>query len=86
MKIDEVNFINFNGIEQYARVMYNDVKDSDKYRIEVAYNEKDIKALLEYLFSLEERIDKAIEYVDHLKANAPDEIVLDKILKILEGK
>ena len=37
-------------------------------------------------FVLKERIDKAIEYIDHLKANAPDEIALDKILKILEGE
>jgi len=59
----EVKFINFNGIKEYARVMYNDVEDSDKYEIEVAYNGKDIKDLLDYLFNLEVRIDKAIEYI-----------------------
>jgi hypothetical protein len=53
----KVEFINFNGIKEYARVMYNDVKDADKYRIDVAYNGKDIKALLEYLFELEKKVE-----------------------------
>lgn len=63
----EIKFINFNGIEQYARVMYNDVKDSDKYKIEVAYSGKDIKALLEYLFKLEEENNKQKEVIDKIK-------------------
>ena len=46
--------------------MYNDVKDADKYKIEVTYDGKDIKALLEYLFELEERINKAIEYTKQI--------------------
>lgn len=59
-----IKFINYNGIKEYARVMYNDVKDADKYKIEVAYNGKDVKDLLEYLFKLESKIDKAIEYIE----------------------
>ena len=59
----EVKFVKYNGIKGYSRVMYNDVKDADKYKIEVAYDGKDIKALLEYLFELEDKIDKAIEWV-----------------------
>lgn len=53
-----IKFINFNGIQEYARVMYNDVKDADKYRIDVAYNGRDIKDLLEYLFNLEQEIER----------------------------
>lgn len=64
MKID---FINYNGIEQYARVMYNDVKDSDKYKVEVAYNGKDIKALLEYLFELEQKNKQLKDKIKKLK-------------------
>ena len=57
----KVNFIEFDGIKEYARVMYNDVKEADKKRIEVMYNGQDIKDLLEYLFDLEQRIDKLEE-------------------------
>ena len=35
---------------------------------------------------LQERIDKANEYIYKLKQNAPDEKALDKILLILQGK
>jgi hypothetical protein len=59
-----INFINYNGIKGYARVMYNDVKDADKYRIDVAYNGRDVKDLLEYLFKLESKIDNVIELID----------------------
>ena len=51
--MSEIKFVEFNGIKEYARVMYNDVKDADKHRIDVAYNGKDIKDLLEYLFEIE---------------------------------
>ena len=68
----KITFIQFNGIKEYARVMYNDVKDADKYRLNVAYNGKDVKDLLEYLFELEKEnerlnktIDKSIEYIDN---------------------
>ena len=59
-------FINYNVIKGYARVMYNDVKDADKYKIEVAYNGKDVKDLLEYLFKLESKIDKANELLEEI--------------------
>lgn len=58
-----IKFIEYDGIKGYSRVMYNDVKDADKYRIDVTYDGKDIKALLEYLFEQEQKIDKAIEYI-----------------------
>ena len=64
----EIKFIKFNGIKEYARVMYNDVKDADKYRIDVAYNGRDVKDLLEYLFELEEeieRLNKSLEEQRH---------------------
>lgn len=53
-----LKFIEFNGIEGYARVMYNDVKDADKYRIDVTYNGRDVKDLLEYLFKLEQQLEQ----------------------------
>ena len=59
-----IKFVKYNGIKGYARVMYDDVKDSDKHKVEVAYNGKDIKDLLEYLFSLESIIKESIEYLE----------------------
>ena len=60
----DIKFINYNGASGYARVMYNDVKNAnDKTRIEVMYNGKDVKAVLEYFFNLEDRINKAIDYI-----------------------
>ena len=56
--MSEIKFVEFNGIKEYARVMYNDVKDADKYRIEVAYNGRDVKDLLEYLFELEQKLQQ----------------------------
>lgn len=72
----DVKFIEYNGIKGYARVMYNDVKDaSEEVKIEVTYDGKDIKALLEYLFSLENKIDKINEIIDRLNMDG------DKICK-----
>lgn len=91
--IMKINFVKYDGISGYARVMYNDVKDSDINRIEVAYSGKDIKALLEYLFSLEEKINKAIEYIkEHIRIDeeypAYTELLIeekDELLNILRG-
>lgn len=94
----KVSFVNFNGIKDYARVMYNDVKEADKKRIEVMYNGQDIKDLLEYLFDLEQRIDKAIEYleesIDIIKGDSMIPIssgnvrrrYLKPVLEILKGE
>lgn len=72
--MSEIKIVKFNGIKEYARVMYNDVKDADKYRIDVAYNGRDIKDLLEYLFELEQQlqqkeniIKEVREYIDKWK-------------------
>lgn len=78
----KIKFINFNGIKQYARVMYNDVKDSDKYKIEVAYNGKDIKTLLEYLFKLEKENKKQKEILDKIKEIFKDYGAKEDIVKI----
>lgn len=77
-----IKFIEYNGIKGYSRIMYNDVKDADKYKIEVAYNGKDIKALLEYLFEQEQKIDKAIEYIN--KTQMPEGY--KKMLLIILGE
>ena len=53
-----IKIIEYNGISGYARVMYDDVKEADKYHTEVAYDGKDVKALLEYLFELEQEIER----------------------------
>ena len=55
-----IKFIEYDGIKGYTRVMYNDVKDADKENcfVDVAYNGKDIKAVLEYLFSLEDKVEE----------------------------
>ena len=86
----KINFINYNGIEQYARVMYNDVKDSDKYKVEVVYNGKDIKALLEYLFSLENKIENAIDFCQRYHSLILEDFdtykLLEKLLEILGDK
>lgn len=84
----EVKFISFDGIKQYARVMYDDVKDSDKYKIDIAYNGRDIKDLLEYLFGLEEKIDKAKEFCKiFLNLGDIDSAkLLEKLLEILGDK
>lgn len=81
-----IQFIEYNGISGYARVMYNDVKDADKYHIEVAYEGKDIKALLEYLFELEEEnkrlnnnIEEIKDYINIYPVNA-----CHKLLEILD--
>lgn len=86
-----IKFIKYDGIKGYSRLMYNDVEDADKIHIEVAYNGKDIKALLEYLFNLEERIDKAIEYIKEHTNNGMFELrsdtgELNYLLRILEDK
>lgn len=90
----KVNFIEFDGIKEYARVMYNDVKEADKKRIEVMYNGQDIKDLLEYLFDLEQKIDEAIEYIkeeeldlEEYNDNFINTPVVDtqKLLEILKG-
>ena len=88
-----IKFIEYDGIKGYSRVMYNDVKDVDKYKIEVWYDGKDIKALLEYLFEQENKIDKAIEYIKNCSGiyknaiNEEKEMVSSKIiLEILEGE
>lgn len=86
-----IKFIEYDGIKGYSRVMYNDVKDADKYNIEVAYNGKDIKALLEYLFEQEEKIEKAIEYIKSCEwSNGIDNemqysLHIPTLLKILGG-
>ena len=74
-----IKFVEYNGIKGYSRVMYNDVKDSDKYYIEIVYSGKDIKALLEYLFSLESKIDNAIEYIKESCVYDEDDEVKEKI-------
>lgn len=83
----KINFINYNGIEQYARVMYNDVKDADKYNIEVAYNGKDIKTLLEYLFEQEQENEQlkedkkeAVKYINRTQMPEGYKKVLLEIL------
>ena len=55
-----IKFIEYEGIKGYTRVMYNDVKDADKENcfVDVAYSGKDIKAVLEYLFSLENKVEE----------------------------
>ena len=72
--MSEIKFIKFNGIKEYARVMYNDVKDADKYKIDVAYNGRDVKHLLEYLFDIESQlqqkeniIEKVREYIEEMQ-------------------
>lgn len=70
-----IEFIKFSTISDYAKVMYNDVKDADKYKIEVAYNGRDIKALLEYLFTLEEQRKKAIEVIKLCNSKCSKEVL-----------
>ena len=96
--MSEVKFVEFNGIKEYARVIYNDVKDADKYRIEVAYNGRDVKDLLEYLFELEQKlqqkeniIKEVREFVEKWKCVDGDGTVSfdintnpDDLLKILD--
>ena len=64
--MSEIKFVKFNEIKEYARVMYNDVKDADKYKIEVVYNGRDVKELLEYLFELEIKVQKLQEANNYL--------------------
>ena len=57
-----IEFVKYNGIKDYAKIMYNDVKKaSEDVKIEVCYDGKDIKALLEYLFMLEKQIENQAE-------------------------
>ena len=62
-----IKIIEYNGISGYARVMYDDVKEADKYHTEVAYDGKDVKALLEYLFELEQEIERLNNIINELE-------------------
>ena len=85
-----IKFIEYDGISGYARVMYNDVKEADKYHTEVTYEGKDIKALLEYLFELEGEHEVSQMYLNNIikaiEIYENKETVKYKKKKFLESK
>ena len=81
---DEIKFVEYNGIEGYIELMKNDVEPLNNPKcegLELYYNGKEIKAVLDYITNLQKenkkllkksysddvRITKAIEYIKTYK-------------------
>ena len=59
--IKEIKFIEYNGIEGYIELMKHDVEplnNPDCKKIELYYNGKDIKALLDYITNLQNQLEE----------------------------
>ena len=59
-----IQFIEYNGIEGYIELMKQDVEplnNPECTKIDLLYDGKDIKAVLDYITNLQDRINKAIE-------------------------
>lgn len=66
----KITFNEYNGIEGYIELMKHDVEslnDPECIRLDLCYNGKDIKAVLDYITNLQQRISKAIEYIEKNK-------------------
>ena len=63
-EIKEIKFIEYNGIEGYIELMKHDVEplnNPECKRIELYYDGKDIKAVLDYITNLQEEVKEANE-------------------------
>ena len=76
---DEIKFIEYNGIEGYIELMKHDVEPLNNPEckgIELYYDGRDIKALLDYITNLQER---AVYYDKYKDCKSRIDKALDKL-------
>lgn len=98
-EIKEIKFIEYNGIEGYIELMKHDVEplnNPECKRIELYYDGKDIKAVLDYITNLQELIKKYDSELKHktkqyefLRHNESEEIerlniIIDKAIEYIK--